>query len=168
MDGWQVILRLVHILLGTLWAGTTFSYVLFIEPQLRALGPSIERPVMSAFMKSMLPAIPIAALVTIASGIALTLKMRWGHLDDFFITGWGWAMVVAFAGTVIYLVVAFAMDDPSVKGIEKLHNDIEGREPTPEESAELERLSARGRTAARTEAVLMVVVVGAMAAARFV
>ena len=75
------------------------------------------------------------------------------------------AILAAFLATVAYLVVAFAVDDPAVQGLEKLWDSTEDREPTAEEARELERLGARSRMAARTEAGLMLVIVGAMAVA---
>ena len=123
---------------------------------------------MRALFKRLMPAIPIAALVSIGSGIWLALLLRWGNLDSFFSSNWGWAILAAFLATVAYLVVAFAVDDPAVQGLEKLWDSTEDREPTAEEARELERLGARSRMAARTEAGLMLVIVGAMAVVRFV
>ena len=40
-------------------------------------------------MPVMVPSMLGSATVTIAAGLFLALRLRWGHLDTFFDTGWG-------------------------------------------------------------------------------
>ena len=42
----------------------------------------------------------VAAVVTIAAGVTLALRLRWGHLDTFLSTGWGWAILIGFISTI--------------------------------------------------------------------
>lgn len=167
MDYLQIGLRLVHIVLGTFWAGVTLFFVLFY-PQLRGLGPGVEGRVLTAMFKSLMPAVPLAAILSIVTGLALVLNMRWGGFDTFLASGWGWAMILAAAASVVYLVVAFAFDDPTTRRLMELAGGLEGREPSVGEAEEVRTLSARLLSVTRTEAVLMLVVIASMAIARFI
>ena len=162
-----VVLRIVHIAFGAFWVGSALFLVLILEPRLKTLGPTIQRPVMGALMPVMGPALGISGVITIAAGVYLALRLRWGHLDTFLDTGWGWAILVGFMASV------GAMSSGVTTGVmanrmSRLGREIEGRPPTPEEAGQLQRLAARLTLLGRTTAVLLLIAVAAMASARYV
>ncbi len=165
----DIALRILHIIFGVFWAGAIFFVALVLLPMLRSSGPQMERSFWLSLLRSpVMIIIPLAALVTTGSGIAMALKQRWGYLDTFFTTGWGWAILISFVVTIAYLVVAFTVDDPNTKTMKKLLTDFEGREPNSDEAQQLARTNSRMMTVVWAEFVLMFVAVAAMAVARFV
>lgn len=165
----ELLLRIPHIVFGTFWAGTSFFIALVLLPLLRALGPKMERSFWSALFRS--PAmvlLPISALVTAGTGIAIALRYRAGQLNVFFTTSWGWAILVSFIATIAYLVIAFTIDNANTAKMKRLFTSIEGRDPNTDEAKHLAQTSSRMTTIVWTEFGLMLLTVAAMAAARFI
>ena len=95
-----VIVRVVHIGFGVFWAGSALFMAIILEPRLRALGPAIQRPVMAALVPVMGPAMAISAIITMGAGVYLVIRLRGSRLDEFFDTGWGWAIFIGFVASV--------------------------------------------------------------------
>lgn len=167
-DPLMVFLRMLHIGFGTFWVGSVLFFVLLLEPRLRALGPTIQRPVMGTLMRVMPPALMLSSALSLATGVALTLKMRWGFLDTFFATGWGWAILIGSIGAVAAMIVGFGLLPVVTIRMQRLGRSIEGRPPTADEARQLDRLNSRIMFLARSNSALLVISLGAMASARFV
>lgn len=161
-------LRLLHIVFGVLLVGNVFFLTLFLEPRLRGLGPAIQNPVMAALMPVVTGAQILSFSIVVATGVAITLVMRWNSLGSFLQTGWGWAILAGFVVTIAAGVVGFGFITPLGLRIQKLGRSIQERPPSPEEAQQLERLGARLVTLSRTNFVLALIVVAAMAIARYV
>ena len=142
MDYVMVSLRIVHIVAGVFWAGSAFFLALILEPRLRILGPAIQRPVMGAIAPVMGPALGTSAIITMSAGIWLALRLRWGHLDKFFSSEWGYAILVGFVASLLAFSTGVASGVTSAK-MADLGRAIEGRPPSPEEGAQLQLLSGR-------------------------
>jgi len=168
MDPWMVTLRILHEMFGLLLVGNTLFLTLFLEPRLKALGPSFQNPVMGAVMPIVVPVQMVSFVIMATTGAVLTLKIRGGTLDGFFDVNWGWAMLVGIIATAAAGVIGFGLVTPNARRLEKLGRAIRGRAPTAAEGSELSRLGHRLTTLSRTNSVLCVVVIAAMAAARYV
>jgi hypothetical protein len=70
-----------------------------------------------------------SASITIAAGTYLALRLRWGNLDNFLDTGWGWAILIGFVATMGAYASGITI---SVNGrrLVRLGESIEGRPPT--------------------------------------
>ena len=95
-----VVPRIAHIVFGVFWAGSAVFLATILEPRLRALGPAVQGPVMRAIMPVMGPSMLLSAAITIAAGTTLALRLRQSHLDRFFDTGWGWAILIGFVASM--------------------------------------------------------------------
>lgn len=168
MDPLMVSLRILHIVSGVFWVGLVFFNVLVLTPRLRALGPTIQSPVMGALVPAMVPFLIVSAVITIGSGVAMTLIMRWGALNTLLVTGWGWAILLGFVTTLAATIIGFGIIIPTGYRLVALAGSIEGRPPSPEEAQQLGRLGARIGTLMLTNFVLFLIAVGTMAAARYV
>ena len=162
----QLWLRILHILFGVFWVGTDVFLTFVLLPRLKALGPEIERPVMSKLMRVLPPVIMISSIITLVSGVLLIGETRgWSVL---FTTGWGWAIFIGFVLTGLAMIVGFGAVPPLTMRYEKLYRTIEGRSPTPDESLKLESLTRSIKALANTNSVMLLIVVVTMAIARFV
>src|SRR2546430_16948757 len=72
VDATMILLRVIHILSGVFWAGATFFLVGFLQPVVAASGPEGGRLMQRlTSQKRFQMAMPVAAGVTILSGLAL-------------------------------------------------------------------------------------------------
>ena len=162
-----IILRLLHIVFGVFWAGSAIFFAGILQPRLQKLGPSIQGPVMAALVPVIGPALIGSAVITITAGVTLALRLRWGHLDTFLSTGWGWAMLIGFVvsiGAISSGITTIAQANRMIS----LSSDVGESGPTPEQAAQLQRIASRLPRLARSTAVMVLVAIGAMASARFV
>ena len=160
-----VLLRIVHILAGVVWAGSAVFLAVILEPRLRTLGPEVQGRVMAALAPVLGPVIGTSAILTIAFGITLVFRLkRWDALFD---TDWGTAILVGFVASILGFAsgIGTMITSNQMMGTAK---GMAGRPPTPEEGAKMGRLSARATLLGRTTAVLVVIAVVAMASARYV
>ena len=167
MNAEMVVLRLLHIVFGVFWAGSAIFFAAVLQPRLHKLGPEIRGPVLASLVPVMGPALIGSAVITIAAGVALTLRLRWNSLDSFLDTGWGWAILIGF----IMAIGAISSGVSTIVSANRLVNlgkALGGQPPTPEQAAQMERLTNRIPRLARGTALMVLVAVGTMASARFV
>ena len=163
----MIILRLLHIVFGVFWAGSAIFFALILQPKLAKLGPAIQGPVMAAIIPLVTRTVLVSAFITIAAGITLALRLRWGNLDAFYNTGWGIAIMIGFVAGMGAISSGITQTVLAHRMI-ALGGIIQGRPPTPEEAAEMQHLSARLPRVVRSTAVLVIFAIGAMSSARFV
>ena len=147
--------------------GTDIFVTLMLLPRLKALGSDIERTVMAALTR-LPPAMMLSSIITAITGVVLAGMMRGWRLNWVLTSGWGLAILVGFIGTAVSLFVGFGLLPPVTIRYDKLSRSIEGRAPTSDESRQLQQLAARGTALMRINTVLLIIVVIAMAVARFV
>ena len=163
-----VVLRILHIVFSLFWVGIVFYMILILMPRLRALGPTIQNPLMKALTPVQTRYILVSAIVTVLSGVALTLIMRWGSLGMLFSTGWGWSMVIGFITTLVAAILGFGVVIPTGRRMEAIGSSIKERPPKPEEAQQLQKLGARMGTLLFTNSILLLIAVVTMSVARFV
>ena len=168
MDALIVVMRILHIVFGVFWVGTVFFMVFILTPRLRALGPTIQSPVMRVLMPVMIPYMMVSAIITVLSGVVLTLVLRWGALGTLFTTGWGWSMIVGFVTSLVAAFIGFGIVIPLGRRQAALASSIEGRPPGPEEAQQLGQLGARIGSLTLTNFVLLIIATVTMAIARYV
>ncbi len=168
MDSLMVSLRLFHIVFGTVLVGNAVFLALLLGPKLRVLGPPVQGPVMSSLMPLFIKVQATSVIITFGTGVFLALKLRWGVLDTFFDTGWGWAILIGVIATVATAVVGFGMSLPTSLRMDNIGRSFQGRPPTPEEMGQMQRLSARLTTLGNINVSLSLIALGTMAAARYV
>ena len=154
MNSELIVIRVVHILVGVIWAGSAIFLAAILDPRLRALGPDVHRRVTEALYVPLRFVLEGGGAVTILVGIALVIRLK--RMDDLFDTNWGWAITLGLVTSVIaHTTGVFALS-----ALKKLRGT--------EEEVEVGRLSDRATLLARMTAVLVTVAVVTMAAARFV
>lgn len=163
----MVTLRLLHIVFGVFWAGSAIFFAFILQPRLRSLGPDIQARVMGALIPVMGPALIGSAVITIAAGMTLALRLRWGRLDTFLDHPWGWAILIGF----VVSIGAFTTGATTMvlaSRMLRLGSAIRERTPTPEEAAWMQRVALRLPRLGRATAVMVIIALGTMASARFV
>lgn len=160
MDTEIVVLRILHILAGVFWAGAAVYLALVLEPKLRSLGNEIESEVLRAISKLNSLWITLSAVITIAAGFALISRTPGHSFGELFDSGWGTAIGIGLVASLL----AFFLSGWVGANTAKLRRAL----LEPDTMAALQPLRTRIVIGSRINAVLVVVAVGTMAAARFV
>ena len=159
MNAELVVMRVVHILAGVIWAGSAIFLAVVLDPRLRALGPDIQRKVTAALAPPLRIVLDGGAAVTILVGILLVYRMD--RLDSLLDTNWGLAITVGLVASIFALASGIA----AMSTTKKLIGTGQG---AADEQADVDSLSAKATLLARITAALVVIAVVTMAAARFV
>ena len=169
MNLYMALLRLLHIVGGVFWVGTTWYTVLFLMPRLKAMGPEGGR-LMQRFAAPPFPATMTAAALAVAvSGIL----MFW--IDSArFNTAWlatapGIVLTVGSLAGIAAVLEGFFTSRPVSLRLGAIGRQLAsaGGPPDPGLAAEAQRLSARLERAVYRGAYMMLVAVLAMATARY-
>jgi len=161
-----ILLRILHIVGGTVWAGGAVYVAFILSPHLDRLGPDIQGSVMKAVSKASTSILTGAGTITIFAGIALTLRMRQNFFTTWFNSEWGWAI---FTGMVISIVAIGlgGMVGATVKRLTTLSSEIEGRHPSNEDTSNMAAMSKKIRYISKISAVLVIIALITMASARY-
>jgi hypothetical protein len=155
-----------------LWVGSAFLFVGFIGPSAAEAGPS-ALPVLNAAVKKRKVAKVITGLggVTVLAGWILWLKNMslYPSLGDWVTSSFGLVLTI---GGVLATISAFVGAIGVGRGVERLvdlGNEVaaSGGPPTPEQQSRLDRLSSSLERHGKTDLVLLLLAVFAMATARY-
>ncbi len=168
MDPLMVALRIVHILFGIVWVGSTIFIHLILLPSLRAEGARAEAPVMRRINAFIIhPLIGASALLVVASGATMALRLRWGLLDQFFVNAWGYAILIGFIAAMIAMFLPVA-SLATMRRFTRAATTLEHGGGTAEDTQEHRRARDVFLRFGAVESAFLIVAVGAMAAARWV
>ena len=102
-----IVLRVVHIVGGMFWVGATMFMTFFLAPVLASMGPAAG-PVMAGMAKrKLMTVLPIAALLTMLSGVRLMMIASAGFQAAYFQSTPGRAF--AWGGTIAIVAFIFGM-----------------------------------------------------------
>jgi len=161
-----IVLRLLHIVSGVLWAGGAIIFAWVVEPRIRALGPEIAGPVMVSVGRVISPVLLSLGGVTIIVGFILIDRTPDKSFEELFDSDWGWAIGLGLVTSVIGYAFGLAAWNRTKKILAMV--DAANGPPGPEEMAERMALSGQARMFVRTATVFIVVAVGTMASASWV
>lgn len=170
MDVYMLILRVIHIFAGVIWAGWAFALVSFVEPASRAAGPEGGKFMQTLVGKTkIIQTMTVAPLLVILTGLLMYWRVSGGLSGLWIVSGPGLALTLGSLAGILAYVSGLVISRPAAARLAALSKDMQsaGGPPSPEQMAELgaqqERLSKGGRYAA----ILLAVSVIGMSAARF-
>ena len=172
MDPVMLVLRIFHIVGGTLWVGSAFLLVRYVGPTANTLGP-IGAPFMIEMFKARRAArfVTTVALITVIAGWWMWFvdMGRYGGLGEWIGSSFGLALTV---GGVLATIAAYF-------GITGVGNNVEtlvhiadevrasGGPPTEEQASRMQHLSREIASHGRIDIALVLLAVVAMATARY-
>lgn len=160
MDTELAIMRILHIVPGAVWVGSAVFLAFILNPRLRALGPDIEKTVTASLNKIWSPVVHGAAVTTIVVGFVLISRTPGREFSQLFDTGWGWAIGIGLIAALVALLFGGLAGFSQARG-----RRLNEGSPDP---AALASLDFQASVYEKLHALLAMVAVGAMAAARFV
>jgi uncharacterized membrane protein len=170
MDAYIVTLRILHILGGVFWVGSALLFFFFIEPTVKATGPSGGEVMGHLVGKRKMPiVITISATITILAGVLLYWERSNGFDLDWIGTGTGLALTIGGVAAIVAWALGLVVVAPSVKRMGALGGGVQaaGGPPSESQAAELHRLDARLKRVGVLDTVLLILAVLTMAVARY-
>jgi uncharacterized membrane protein len=164
-----LILRLVHVLAGIFWVGSTLLTTFFLLPAIATMGPA-GGEVFAAVQRRKLPTFLLAsALLTVASGLRLLWITSGGFSSGYFATAPGFGFATAGTSAILAFLLGVLVSRPAAMRAAKLGGTLasvtaERRAQIVSEVAVLRRRSAMAGTAA---AALLVLAAAGMSVARY-
>ena len=150
-----LILRLLHVIGGVFWAGTSFAIVGFVQPAVKATAPAGGRVLQQMVKLGRLStALAIAALVTAGSGILLYERVSGGFRPGWIVSGPGVALTIGGLAGIIAAVIGGTIIGPASVRIADLGETMQmgGKPPEPATVAEMQALQQRMTTWGRVAA----------------
>ena len=165
-----IILRLLHILFGVMWAGTAIFLALFIVPTIRALGPDGGKVMQELMHRRKMPIyLMIAAIITIVSGTVLFWRFDAATGHAFSSSTPGRVFSVGGGLAFIALLIGMFVNRPTAAQIQRTGAAIaqSGVPPTAEQRDEMMRLQVKLIRVTQIIAWLMLGAAACMAVARY-
>lgn len=154
---------------GIFWVGTAVFTTLFLAPALASAGPTAGQVMQALRRRHLMTALPLAALLTIASGARLMWITSSGFTPAYFTTAHGSAYAVAGAATVVAFLCAMLVARPTAIRCAALGQRI-ATSPEPERAAlraQLAALTRRNVVASAVTIALLLAGSAGMAVARY-
>ena len=172
MDPVMLVLRIFHIVGGTLWVGSAFLLVRYVGPTANTLGP-IGAPFMIEMFKARRAArfVTTVALITVIAGWWMWFvdMGRYGGLGEWIGSSFGLALTV---GGVLATIAAYFGITGVGNNVEKMVHIADevrasGGPPTEEQASRMQHLSREIASHGMIDIALVLLAVVAMATARY-
>ena len=170
MPEYMIILRILHIVCGVLWAGGIFMLAWFIIPAVNASGPEggkVMRQIGATNHFSSVLA--LAATLNIVTGLLLYWRDSNGLSADYLSSQQGISFSTGMITAIIAYLMGLTINRPGTERMVRIGNEIAaaGGKPTEGQMAELGRIRTRLFSSTRYMAILLLITVATMAIARY-
>ena len=170
MDWYMVVLRIVHVLAGVFWVGAAFVTILFLQPTAREIGPAAG-PFMAhlAGKKRLVDWVLRAAGLTVLAGLLMYWRVTSGLEWDLITSAYGISLTIGALCAIAAFSLGLSIVRPTIMATLAIGREVaeSGGPPTPDQQAQLQALSKRGKDVGTVIVPLLVVAVAGMAAARY-
>ena len=167
----MILLRLLHILSGITWVGTTVFTTFFLFPSLRA-NPAAMGQVMGGLMQRRFATfMPAVAIITILSGLGMISITSGGHLGMYLQTHSGHSFAMAGGVAILAFLLGMLVARPAGMRVMALGAQMSSVTDPAERSklqAEMAALSTRSGVVTVVVTILLLIAAGGMAIARYV
>lgn len=165
-----VVLRLVHVVLGTLWVGTMAFTTFFLTPALQQAGPDGGKVMGALERRGIMIVMPVLALGTLVSGMWLYQRF-YGGIAGLMASRVGFAFGIGGLAAVLAFLLGITVMRSAMARANGLTEALSAGQTVQERElrmAEIQGLRARGTATGRVVALLLVLAAAAMAVARYV
>ncbi|MGH2376750.1 MAG: hypothetical protein ACREOC_16325 [Gemmatimonadales bacterium] len=170
MDLLTLALRLVHIVAGAVWVGMAVFTALFLVPAIQDAGPDGGKVMAALQRRGLLTVLPLLALGTLLSGIWLYWRASVGLHPGYVTSRVGLAFGLGGVAALVAYGVGITVMRPAMlraTALAQALGESTSEAEREERLAAIRRLRARGATAGRLVALLLLVAAAAMAVARY-
>ncbi len=170
MDALMITLRLLHVVLGVFWAGALFFLAWFLIPSVRDAGPDGAKVVQALQQRGFMNVLPIAALLTILSGVVLMWRVSAGFQPAWSRSPTGMSLGIGAVAAIVAFGIGVGVMRPATMKANALSQTLpQLTEASARDArmAEVQSLRLRAARAARQVASLLAIAVATMAVARY-
>jgi uncharacterized membrane protein len=164
-----ITLRLIHIVAGIFWVGTVIFNTLFLMPAMARIGPAAATMVAELQRRRLFTVLPVAALLTILTGLRLIWIASGGFQGHYFHTGAGHVFSVAGGLGILGFIIGMIYVRPASVRLgmlgQRMASASEAERPALVE--ELSRLRKRVAVSGNVVLVMLVLAAAGMAVARY-
>jgi len=171
VDVTMITLRVIHILSGVFWAGATFFLVGFLQRAIAESGPEGGRVMQRLTSQRRFQiAMPMAAGLTILSGLALYGRVSAGFQLAWITSGTGLVLALSGVAAILAVVIGGVVQRPMATRAQVLAGELQrsGAPPTSTQMGEMQGLQRRIRGTSLWITVLLIVAVVGMSIARYI
>lgn len=171
MDLLVLLLRILHVGGGIFWAGTLIFLTTLLMPSIRDAGPDGAKVMAQLQARNFLNIVPIVAILTVLSGIWLLWIVSAGFSAAYMGSPMGITLSVGMLVSLVALALGLSLVRPTAVRIGRIGAAMAAMEPGPERdqmALDMGRLRGKMARSSNVTAVLIVIVVIAMAIARYV
>jgi len=170
MDPLQITLRLLHIVLGSIWVGAVVFTTYWLGPAVAEVGPDGGKVMAALQRRGLMNFLPLVAVLTIISGLWMfgqstaTVGAAWVH------SPFGMALSVGALVAIVAFILGILVMRPAMLRAGSLMQGMAALASDAERSArmtEIQALRASGASIGRIVAVLLLIATAAMAVARY-
>lgn len=167
MDIYMIVLRIIHILSGIFWVGTTLFSVLFFTPSIKAAGPA-GGTVMGKLALTQFPmAMATSGILTLVAGILMYWIDSGGFQANWISTPPGIIITIGGAAGIFAFLLGLIVQRPASARMAILQKEIQAAgQPTSSQLNEMRVLQDRVAKTSQWVVALMVIAVLGMAIAR--
>jgi uncharacterized membrane protein len=165
-----VVLRVIHIYGGIVWAGTTLFVAFFLLPAMGLAGPA-GAPVMGALVKRKLfTIIPIVAVITMLAGLRMLWLVSGGFSTQYFASRGGMTYATGAVFALAAFVVFMTVNHPAIGRMMALGQQMASAPEAerPALAAQMNAVRGRAALASKVSALFITLTALAMAVARYV
>jgi uncharacterized membrane protein len=170
MDGWLILLRIVHVGSAMSWFGGSIVAAFFLQPTAAALGQA-GQPFMDHLMRRRRLGVffPIVSVLTILSGVALYWRDSGGLQADWISSPTGLAFTIGGLAAIAAFVGGAVLIGPSIAAHTAVQQELATGDGTPTEAQRqrLVRADRRLQLATRIDWPLLLLAGLTMAVARY-
>jgi hypothetical protein len=162
------LLRFAHVVGGILWAGAAISYLFFVKPSVKSIGPVGPQFMQTMTQRRKYPIfMMVTSLLTVLAGGALFWTISGGLTLAWITTGPGLGFTLGSVAALIAFFLGALGIGPTAGQIGTLGEQIARQEPTQQQIARVQGLEKKLSTLENTEFVLLVIALVTMATARY-
>jgi hypothetical protein len=165
-----LILRLIHIGAGAFWVGSVFTFFLFVQPAVVAVGPDGTKVMYRLLHHQRISiAMLTSAIITVLAGIWLLVITSNGLDPDVLFSASRLGFTVGGVIAILTLGVGGLYVFPRTRTVERTIGGMvtEGRGPSPEEGQLLARVGREARSAGWIVLVGLALAITCMATASY-
>jgi uncharacterized membrane protein len=168
----MLVFRFLHIVAGVLWVGSAFLFVGFLGPAAAEVGPAAGPLLTNAVKKrKVVKVITGLGAVTVVAGWILWLRnaSQAASFSDWVTSSFGLVLTIGGVLATVTLFVGALGVGRNVERLVDLGVEVaaSGGPPSSEQQAEIDRLSGALERHGKTDLVLLLLSVTAMATARY-
>lgn len=168
MSAELIVLRLVHIVGGVFWVGTTVFTFFFLMPTLMNSGPAVAGPVMGGLQqRKMMVWLPVVAILVMLSGLRLMMIVSAGD-PHWFQHRQGHVYSVSGGLAILAFIIGMTVNRPALVKAGKLGQSAVSDAPTRAAiQEEIKRLQRRSYAGTLVVTWLLLASAAGMAIARY-